>query len=127
MGGSLHNPFQVGSVHHLGPEEFLKELWLTEGIGTGIPTIKARLEENGSPAPLFDTDGEDRRYFLIEFPVHPVFLNLSRDQVEVKLEALKSVGFQLFAAFVNMREDGEWDKRETKSGPCWELCCFRIH
>ena len=41
--------------------EFLKELGLTEGKGTGIPTIKQALEDNGSPPALFDTDGEDRR------------------------------------------------------------------
>lgn len=96
--------------------EFLKELRLTEGRGTGIPTIKARLGENGSPPPLFDTDGEDRRYFLIEIPVHPAFLSLSRDQVGIKLEELKLTGFQSFAAFVNKLEDGEWDQVRDQVG-----------
>ncbi|MEX1028000.1 MAG: RNA-binding domain-containing protein [Candidatus Paceibacterota bacterium] len=50
--------------------DFLKELDLTEGRCTGIPTIRAAMEENGSPAPRFSTDA-DRTYFLVELPVHP--------------------------------------------------------
>jgi ATP-dependent DNA helicase RecG len=30
------------------------------------------IKKNGSPAPIFHTDG-DRTFFLVEFPVHPVF------------------------------------------------------
>ena len=44
--------------------EFLKELRLTEGRATGIPTIKRVLADNGSPPAIFDTDGEKRTYFL---------------------------------------------------------------
>jgi ATP-dependent DNA helicase RecG len=53
--------------------EFLKELRLTEGRGTGIPTIKRALYENGSFPPSFDTDDPDRRHFIIEIPMHPRF------------------------------------------------------
>ena len=53
--------------------EFLKELNLTEGKGTGIPTIKRALKNNGSPPAKYDTDGDDRRFFLLEIPVHPEF------------------------------------------------------
>lgn len=53
--------------------DFLKELDLTEGRATGIPTIKKELKENGSPMPIFNTD-EDRSYFLIEIPSHPDFI-----------------------------------------------------
>ena len=52
---------------HLG--EFLKELGLTEGRNTGIPTIQRELEKNGSPAATFDTD-EDRLSFLVRIPCH---------------------------------------------------------
>lgn len=52
----------------------LKELNLTEGKGTGIPTIKRALKNNGSPPAKYDTDGDDRRFFLIEIPVHPEFI-----------------------------------------------------
>lgn len=50
--------------------EFLKELRLTEGRGTGIPTVLRAMQENGSPAPSFDTDS-DRSYFTVTLPVHP--------------------------------------------------------
>ena len=50
--------------------EFLKELDLTEGRCTGIPTIRAAMAENGSPPARFSTD-EGRTYFLVELPVHP--------------------------------------------------------
>jgi ATP-dependent DNA helicase RecG len=50
--------------------EFLKELDLTEGRCTGIPTIRAAMTENGSPPPRFSTD-DQRTHFLVELPVHP--------------------------------------------------------
>ena len=53
--------------------EFLKELNLTEGRATGIPTIQRKLEQNGSPRATIDTD-EDRTYFLIDIPCHPDFV-----------------------------------------------------
>lgn len=42
--------------------DFLKELDLTEGRATGIPTIQKSLRENGSDKAVIDTD-EDRTYF----------------------------------------------------------------
>ena len=54
--------------------EFLKELDLTEGRATGIPTIQEELEANGSPAAMIETDDE-RTYFLIDIPCHPYFVN----------------------------------------------------
>ena len=49
--------------------DFLKELSLTEGRGTGIPKIKRACQNNGSPAPIFETDDE-RTYFLTTIPIH---------------------------------------------------------
>ena len=49
--------------------EFLKELSLTEGRNTGIPTIQRELTHNGSPAASFETD-EDRLSFLVRIPCH---------------------------------------------------------
>lgn len=43
--------------------EFLKELDLTEGRATGIPTIQKKLLENGSPKATIETD-ESRSYFF---------------------------------------------------------------
>lgn len=53
--------------------EFLKELEMTEGRGTGIPKMLREIEKNGSPKPIFHTD-DDRTFFMAEFPVHPVFV-----------------------------------------------------
>ena len=50
--------------------EFLKELRLAEGRGTGLPKIRRRMAENGSPEPLFDYD-EGRTYFRVILPAHP--------------------------------------------------------
>ena len=49
--------------------DFLKELDLTEGRSTGVPTIQAKLAENGSPRAIFETT-EDRLTFLVTIPVH---------------------------------------------------------
>jgi ATP-dependent DNA helicase RecG len=43
--------------------EFLKELHLTEGRNTGVHKMLRALHDNGSPAPVFETD-EDRLYFM---------------------------------------------------------------
>lgn len=46
--------------------DFLKELKLSEGKGTGLPTIRNELLKNGSALAKFDFD-ENRTFFLIEF------------------------------------------------------------
>lgn len=66
--------------------EFLKELDLTEGRCTGIPTIRASMAENGSPPPRFSTD-EGRTYFLAELPVHPDLKGVSGAHDEAYDEA----------------------------------------
>jgi len=48
--------------------DFLRELHLTEGKGTGIPKIRRAMRNNGSDAPIFETD-EARSYFLVTLPV----------------------------------------------------------
>lgn len=52
--------------------DFLKELHLTEGRGTGIPTMRRAMERNGSPMPILETD-EQCTYFLTTLLVHPTF------------------------------------------------------
>ncbi len=47
--------------------DFLKELKLTEGRATGIPTIQKSLMLNGSAKATISTD-EDRTFFLIDIP-----------------------------------------------------------
>ena len=54
--------------------DFLKELELTEGRSTGVPTIQEKLADNGSPRATFETT-EERLSFLIHIPVHPLCNN----------------------------------------------------
>jgi ATP-dependent DNA helicase RecG len=53
--------------------EFLKELDLTEGRGTGIPKVQRAMQDNGSPPAEFYTNG-DRDYFTAILPIHPALL-----------------------------------------------------
>jgi len=53
--------------------DFLKELDMTEGRGTGIPTIKAELKRNGSDEAYYESD-EHRTYFYVRIPCHPDFV-----------------------------------------------------
>ena len=54
--------------------DFLKELRLTEGRGTGLPSIYKAMADNGSPIPVFETDAE-ATYFLVTLPVHTAVSN----------------------------------------------------
>lgn len=66
--------------------EFLKELKLTEGRSTGLPKIKRAMANNGSPAPIFDSN-EERDYFLTILPIHEQFsLNVQKAQDEAQDE-----------------------------------------
>ena len=58
--------------------EYLKELDLTEGRSTGIPTIQKVLEDNGSPRAVVATD-EDRTFFRITIPCHESAGNIIAD------------------------------------------------
>ena len=53
--------------------EFLKELRLAEGRGTGIPKVRRSMQENGSPPPRFDFDA-NRTYFRVILPAHPEYI-----------------------------------------------------
>ena len=59
----------VGVERNCRLGDFLKELDLTEGRSTGVPTIQEKLADNGSPRATFETT-EDRLTFLIHIPVH---------------------------------------------------------
>lgn len=49
--------------------DFLKELRLAEARGTGLPKIRRKMKENGSPGPRFEFD-DDRTYYRTTLPVH---------------------------------------------------------
>lgn len=79
--------------------EFLKELDLSEGHSTGIPTIQEELAKNGSPRANFYTD-DDRRALRVEIPIHPDFIikqvNIDTKKVDidtkkVDIENLKTI------------------------------------
>jgi ATP-dependent DNA helicase RecG len=61
--------------------EFLKELELTEGRATGIPTIYKELNTNCSPLPRFYFD-EARTMFEVELFIHPAFEKKASIQLE---------------------------------------------
>ncbi len=65
--------------------EFLKELDLTEGRATGIPTIQDELKNNGSPQATIETD-DARTYFLIDIPCHREFVE---DKLSVEQNGVK--------------------------------------
>lgn len=67
--------------------EFLKELRLAEGRGTGLPKIYKSMRENGSPRPKFDFD-EGRTYFRATLPAHPEYLAISAMRDAAHLRAL---------------------------------------
>lgn len=56
--------------------DFLKELNLSEGRATGIPTIQDELRKNGSSPARIETDDE-RSYFLLEIPCREGFSSKS--------------------------------------------------
>ena len=49
--------------------DFLKEMELTEGRSTGIPTIQEELKRNGSPKAIVETNDE-RNFINVFIPVH---------------------------------------------------------
>ena len=53
--------------------DFFKELDITEGKSTGVPTIVGAMKENGSPQVKFEFD-EERTWFMVTVPVHEWFL-----------------------------------------------------
>jgi ATP-dependent DNA helicase RecG len=62
--------------------DFLKELHLTEGRGTGFPTIYKAMADNGSPVPSFETD-ETSTYLLATLPAHDSMSNGASNGVNV--------------------------------------------
>lgn len=67
--------------------EFLKELRLAEGRGTGLPKLYRVMRENGSLEPRFDFD-EGRTYFRVTLPAHPEFIAIGALRDAAHLRAI---------------------------------------
>ena len=67
--------------------EFLKEVRLAEGRGTGIPKVFASMQQNGSPVPRYDFDAH-RTYFTAILPAHPEYIAVSALRDVAQLEAV---------------------------------------
>lgn len=67
--------------------EFLKELRLAEGRGTGLPKVRRSMQENGSPPPRFDFD-DARSYFRVTLPAHPEYIAVLALQDAARLRAI---------------------------------------
>ncbi len=74
--------------------DFLKELDLTEGRGTGFPKIYKKMENNGSPQPIIETDEQDS-YFMVTLPINLKYANAVNDIANDKDNTL----------FINSLED----------------------
>lgn len=73
-------------------DDFLKELNLSEGRATGIPTIQNELHKNGSSPARIETD-KNRSYFLIKIPCKEGCVLKSKLKSELKgeLKTLKTI------------------------------------
>ncbi|MBF0550419.1 MAG: hypothetical protein HQK60_07780, partial [Deltaproteobacteria bacterium] len=67
--------------------DFLKELRLAEGRGTGLPKVRRSMQENGSPPPRFDFD-DVRSYFRVTLPAHPEYIVVLALQDAARLRAV---------------------------------------
>ena len=90
-----NNVFDVRKYRNRRIGEFLKELELTEGRGTGVPTIMKELERNNSPAAIFKTDA-DRYYFKTSFKIHSYFI-LDSESVQVTVQVTVYANFFLIS------------------------------
>lgn len=64
--------------------DFLKELRLTEGRGTGFPKIRKSMKTNGSPEPVFETD-DSLSYFITILPINQHFKELKLTKNELNI------------------------------------------
>jgi ATP-dependent DNA helicase RecG len=87
--------------------DFLKELHLTEGRGTGFPTIYDAMADNGSPEPAFDTD--EATYVLVTIPVHDSFKGSGSDGVIDGAKTLRINNLDDIIAISKQDSDGATD------------------
>ncbi len=89
--------------------EFLKELNLSEGHSSGIPTIQEELEKNGSKRAEFFTD-EDRRATRIRIPIHEAFLEKTTN-IEFSQDGnISDKKKEQYNKIISLLTDGNWHK-----------------
>ena len=95
--------------------DFLKELKMVEGRNTGVPLILSAMKRNGSELPVFQTD-EDRSYFRVILPIHPVFLQGEKVAEETqKVSSRKSRETITKMVFEALEKNGELSMTELAS------------
>lgn len=101
--------------------DFLKELDLTEGRSTGVPTIQAKLAENGSPRAIFETT-DDRLTFLVTIPIHEGCSDSSRTKSEISGTSLSSSEESIeTVGFGSEKSTGSSEKTSNSSEKILEL------
>ncbi len=83
--------------------DFLKELGLTEGRATGIPTIQKHLKINGNNPAVIETD-DDRTYFLMTIPCREDMIelnNINSPNQEAEFTSIADIIRQLDNELVN--------------------------
>ena len=93
--------------------DFLKELDLTEGRSTGVPTIQTKLAENGSPRAIFETT-DDRLTFLVTIPIHEECSDSSETKSESSGTKLKSSGTKPESSGTKLKSSGTRQKTSDK-------------
>ncbi|MBN1981645.1 MAG: putative DNA binding domain-containing protein [Chitinivibrionales bacterium] len=103
-----HSPMPPVPARNRRIGEFLKELRLAEGRGTGLPKLYRSMRENGSQSPRFDFDDE-RTYFRVSLPAHPEYVAISalRDAAHLRAIGNDTDAFK--------RIDDAW--KQMKSSP----------
>lgn len=84
--------------------DLLKELHLTEGRGTGFPTIRNAMKENNSPEPVFETD-EQSTYFLSVLQ--------AKEQIITAIENVPFNNLEELSHFLNRLSDQVNDQDKT--------------
>jgi ATP-dependent DNA helicase RecG len=84
--------------------DLLKELHLTEGRGTGFPTIRNAMKENNAPEPIFETD-EQSTYFLTVL--------MAKEQISVTTENIPFNNLEELSHFLNTESDLARDQAKT--------------
>jgi ATP-dependent DNA helicase RecG len=89
--------------------DFLKELDLTEGRGTGFPKMNRKMENNGSPQPIIETD-ELGVYFMVTLPINLEYVKYMSDQVSDQVNDLLFNSLDEIIAFSNQAGNGVNDQ-----------------